>query len=258
MKLKNIHLYNYVIIYASNCDLYIKKSDDEIFIPHKTIAILEKNISFDVTFIRKSEGILYERIDLDDETITTLKNIIEPLVHISIESFTQKRDFKDRIFKIKSTPLNITFFEKLKNREDLQVSMAYKLAYLASKCEDITKLALSLYSSVAFTFTEKINRVILSDISKKWKLSDIAEQFNISEISIRKKLDQERTNFNQLLLDARMNQAIKHLIKNEKQISTISELIGYSSISYFIKTFKNYYGLTPKQFEIGIRENLKT
>ncbi|MEX9938582.1 helix-turn-helix transcriptional regulator, partial [Providencia rettgeri] len=111
---------------------------------------------------------------------------------------------------------------------------------------------------VAFTFTEKINRVILSDISKKWKLSDIAEQFNISEISITKKLDQERTNFNQLLLDARMNQAIKHLIKNEKQISTISELIGYSSISYFIKTFKNYYGLTPKQFEIGIRENLKT
>ena len=98
--------------------------------------------------------------------------------------------------------------------------------------------------------------MILKDISKKWKLSDIADELNMSEISVRKKLDIEESNFNQLLLDARMNKAIKYLIKNTHQINIISSLVGYSSISYFIKTFKEYYGITPKQFEIGIRKKL--
>ncbi|MCE9860034.1 helix-turn-helix transcriptional regulator, partial [Raoultella planticola] len=69
------------------------------------------------------------------------------------------------------------------------------------------------------------------------------------------KLDLENINFNQLVLDARMNRAIKLLLKSDKQIGVISSLVGYSSVSYFIKTFKDYYGITPKKFEIGLKEN---
>ena len=37
---------------------------------------------------------------------------------------------------------------------------------------------------------------------------------------------------------------------------TITEMIGFSSVSYFIKTFKNKFGITPKEiiYINGIRD----
>lgn len=256
MKLKNIHLYNYVVVFTKSCELYLKASEDEILIPHGTIAILEKNISFDVRLVRKGSGALYQSLDLDEDMLASLRSVVEPFVRVSPEELTYKRSFKDKIFKIDSSVVSSDVIENLVNNDGSKISRIYKLAYLVSKCEDITRFALSLYSSLAISFKERVSTLILKDISKKWKLSDIADELNMSEISVRKKLDIEESNFNQLLLDARMNKAIKYLIKNTHQINIISSLVGYSSISYFIKTFKEYYGITPKQFEIGIRKKL--
>ena len=98
----------------------------------------------------------------------------------------------------------------------------------------------------------------MTDTSRKWKLSDFSEIFHISEISIRKRLELEKVNFNKLVLEVRMNCAAKLIIRSEQQISMIANSVGYASVSYFIKTFKEYYGITPKQFEIGIKENLSS
>ncbi|SPW57556.1 putative fimbrial operon positive regulatory protein FanR [Escherichia coli] len=117
--------------------------------------------------------------------------------------------------------------------------------------------AISLFSSVAVTFSERVVTLLFSDLTRKWKLSDIAEEMHISEISVRKRLEQECLNFNQLILDVRMNQAAKFIIRSDHQIGMIASLVGYTSVSYFIKTFKEYYGVTPKKFEIGIKENLR-
>lgn len=59
MKLKNIHLYNYVMLFTKNCELYIQKTDEQVFIPHRTIVILEKNTFFDISLIRKGSGEAY-------------------------------------------------------------------------------------------------------------------------------------------------------------------------------------------------------
>lgn len=256
MRLKNIHLYNYVIVFTKSCELHLKTTEEEILIPYKTIAILEKNISFDVRLVRKGSGALYQSLDLDEDMLVSLRNVVEPFVSVSPEELTYKRTLKDKIFKIDSSIVSSDIIETLANKDGSKISRTYKLAYLVSKYEDITKFALSLYSSLAISLKERVSNLILKDISKKWKLSDVAEELYMSEISVRKKLDMEECNFNQLLLDARMNKAIKYLIKGTHQINIISSLVGYSSISYFIKTFKEYYGLTPKQFEIGIRKKI--
>ncbi|HBR1031144.1 TPA: helix-turn-helix transcriptional regulator [Klebsiella quasipneumoniae subsp. similipneumoniae] len=236
--------------------MYINKKDEEIHIKHGEIAVLEKNISFDVRFIRKNSGSLYRSIDLSDDILNTLRNVVEPIIKIPTEHYTLQRGLNDRIFKIKSCAVCIELFDKLFYKENNCLSSIYKLAYLISKCEHPLKFALSLYSSVAVSFREKLNRIIFTDTSKKWKLSDIADEIHLSEICVRKRLDSENINFNQLLLDARMYKAVKYLIKSDLQIGVVSSLVGYSSISYFIKTFKEYYGITPKQFEIGIKQNL--
>ncbi|HCQ8367396.1 TPA: helix-turn-helix domain-containing protein [Klebsiella oxytoca] len=255
MKLKNIHLYDYIVIYAKSCDLHITRGDEKVLILKHSIAILEKNIAFDIEIIRNGEGELYECFELSSELLSSLRYVLEPVFKVSTEDYTNRRDFKKKIFKIEPCSVTVEFFKKLKNCEVSNISSTYKLAYIISKCENLSDFATSLYSSVAVSFSEKITTLLFSDLSRRWKLSDIADQMHISEISVRKKLEMESINFNQLLLDVRMNQAAKLIIRSDHQIGIIASLVGYSSTSYFIKTFKDYYGITPKQFNIGIKEN---
>ncbi|EMV5227081.1 helix-turn-helix transcriptional regulator, partial [Escherichia coli] len=50
------------------------------------------------------------------------------------------------------------------------------------------------------------------------------------------------------LLDFKMKKAAELLKTTNKSITMISSELGYVYASYFIKVFKNYFGVTPKQF----------
>lgn len=112
----------------------------------------------------------------------------------------------------------------------------------------------SLIASAAITFTDKVRSMIEKDTSRKWRINMIADEFNISEISVRKRLESEGMSFNNLLVDVRMNKAMQLLLENEQQIHQISKAVGILSPSYFIKSFKYHFGITPKQFIIYFRE----
>lgn len=52
------------------------------------------------------------------------------------------------------------------------------------------------------------------------------------------------------LIDLRMNHA-KHLLKStSKSVLEISSEVGYDSVNYFIRTFKNCTGVTPLQYRL--------
>ncbi len=69
-----------------------------------------------------------------------------------------------------------------------------------------------ILSSAATTFCNKVIDLIESDLSRKWTLRLLAEEFNLSEIAVRKKLDSERICFRDLILEIRMKKAISLLI----------------------------------------------
>ncbi|HCX4694205.1 TPA: helix-turn-helix transcriptional regulator [Escherichia coli] len=254
MEIKNIHLYNYILLYAKHCELYIKNKDHCIYIPCGHLAILEKNIKFDLTLIRKSDGYLYDAIVLDNETLLFLKNILEPAIKMPPESFLHKRTLKDKVFRIRPISVVLDMFKMLKVRTK-DVSRLYKLAYIVSKSDKTGELITSINSSISMRFSENVIKLLNSDLSKKWKLSDVSEKLYISEVTVRKKLEKEAICFNQLLLDVRMNKAINCMLENNQSVAQIAESLGYSSVSYFIKSFKNYYGMTPKQFDIRYKQN---
>ncbi|HFV8764036.1 TPA: helix-turn-helix domain-containing protein, partial [Escherichia coli] len=62
------------------------------------------------------------------------------------------------------------------------------------------------------------------------------------------KLELENVNFKKLLIDFKMKKAVFLLKTTNKSIETISSELGYVYTSYFIKVFRNYFGVTPKQF----------
>ncbi|MDF6504069.1 acid resistance transcriptional activator GadW, partial [Escherichia coli] len=58
----------------------------------------------------------------------------------------------------------------------------------------------------------------------------------------------ENTCFSKILLASRMSMARRLLELRQLPLHTIAEKCGYSSTSYFINTFRQYYGVTPHQF----------
>ncbi|EHE8533270.1 helix-turn-helix transcriptional regulator, partial [Escherichia coli] len=122
------------------------------------------------------------------------------------------------------------------------------LIYLISRIENNEKIIESIYISSMSFFSDKVRDIIEKNLSRKWTLAIIADVFNVSEITIRKRLESERANFNQILMQSRMSKAALLLLENSYQVSQVSNMIGISSVSYFIRLFNNHFGVTPKQF----------
>ena len=80
-------------------------------------------------------------------------------------------------------------------------------------------------------------------------LKDIAHHFSYHPNYISSLLHKETgKKFTEILLDKRMERAVL-LIKNTSlSIEEISSLLGYSNHSNFYKAFKQYYGVTPREY----------
>lgn len=246
--MKNIHLYNYVLVYTKNCELILSSHGNEVYINQQTLTLIEKNARFDVRLIRKNEHIPYETYFINDDELSAIRNVLGALTSTKPDTLLQKRAFGHKIFNIVLTPLELELFYRLRAGYGKGSSAIYDIVYLLSKTSNLEMLSISLNISASSTFTDKLTNMIAKDLSRKWKLGDVSDEFNLSEITIRKKLESENTTFNKLLLDLRMNAAIKHIAQEGVHINMVSNMIGFSSTSYFIRVFKSYFGITPKKF----------
>lgn len=94
-----------------------------------------------------------------------------------------------------------------------------------------------------------VQELIMSDLTKNWSLDSIARLLFVSSSTLKKKLKQEGTSYQKILVKSRMQYAAKQLsINSNLTISQLAEQCGYSHLSYFIFVFKNHYGVTPYQF----------
>jgi AraC-like DNA-binding protein len=53
------------------------------------------------------------------------------------------------------------------------------------------------------------------------------------------------------LLERRMEKAAALLRHAERNVSELAEELGYENLSSFIQSFKQFYGLTPKQYQVA-------
>ena len=54
----------------------------------------------------------------------------------------------------------------------------------------------------------------------------------------------------------RLNKAKQYLEYGEISIQEIANLLGYSTVSHFIKSFKEYYGISPLAYRNQFVDNL--
>ena len=107
------------------------------------------------------------------------------------------------------------------------------------------------------TLPEEIVQYI-TDHMEKVSLADIGKAFSYHPTYISSLLHKETgKTFSQILLEKRMERAVILLRNTTLSIEEIAALIGYSDHSNFYKAFKDFYGMTPRDYLAEYAESRK-
>lgn len=95
---------------------------------------------------------------------------------------------------------------------------------------------------------DSVYLIIQSNMQRKWHLNLLARELCYSPSLLKKKLKDESITYTRIVTDCRIRYAAKLLLIENNNVSQISQLCGYQSVSYFISKFKEFYGVTPLQY----------
>ncbi len=101
-------------------------------------------------------------------------------------------------------------------------------------------------------FNEKIISVIKNYVESNFRevtLEDLTNQVHMNPDYISKFFKQKTgQNFSDYLIEVRMKKAAELLDDIRYKTYEISDMVGYSNSFNFTRTFKNYYGMSPREY----------
>jgi len=153
------------------------------------------------------------------------------------------------LLKRKETEIADIFFKKAKSYEML--ALQWDQFY-----EDKSKLALNRKVNLGdFNLLQQITKFVEKNIEEPITLKSIQDKFNISEKRIQLIFKSGyQTTFNAYIQNLRLEKAIKLLKDPAKNITDVVYAVGLTNKSYFSKTFKEKFGVTPSQFVKDLAE----
>lgn len=237
-------IHNHAIIATNNCQVNITTNEYTFRLNKGEYYFIIKNNELTIEITKTGVDILPELIELSQQDINDIIRIMHPFYY-KWENLTKKVEY---VFQIEIDSLSKELLNAIKKTNYTTPLKLYTLACLLLKSKKTQLLFNSLIMSTAISFSEKVRKLIENDTSIKWTLSLVAKEFHLSEIAIRKKLKGENTTFYQILLDVRMEKSAMLILEKKHRIGSISSMVGVSNLSYFIKIFHKYYGVTPKKF----------
>jgi AraC-like DNA-binding protein len=113
----------------------------------------------------------------------------------------------------------------------------------AAQCEEI---ASSLTKE--FSFTEHIRHLLLNSTQESPSLETIATRLNTTSRTVQRKLVAEKTSFQELVDDVRVNVSTEYLLTTKQSIEDIAERVGYSDAAAFSNAFKRWTGTSPSAY----------
>lgn len=93
----------------------------------------------------------------------------------------------------------------------------------------------------------RVKQMIASEPARDWKLKDVAKALAMSEDTLHRRLVRERTSFQKLLTEMRMDHAASLLWSTELPLGHIALEVGYSSASRFSSRFQDRFGVLPSR-----------
>ncbi len=101
-------------------------------------------------------------------------------------------------------------------------------------------------------YAEKIRQVIRNSENTIPNLKDIANQFNTTSRTVRRKLNVEGSRYQDLLSDELSRKATHYLETTNLTVEQITQRLGYGEPASFIHAFKRWTGKTPRAYRSKI------
>ena len=79
-------------------------------------------------------------------------------------------------------------------------------------------------------------------------IEDIAAQLHLHPQTLRRRLAQEGTSFNEVKTQCRHDTALYYLGKSKLSIEQIAQRTGFSEASGFTRAFKTWTGMSPQKY----------
>lgn len=101
---------------------------------------------------------------------------------------------------------------------------------------------------------QKVTAAINAHISQTtWSIEDLATEVGMSRVHLHRKM-REITNMTtrDYVRNVRLRYAATLLATQHYDIQQVADMTGFSATTYFAKTFKAHYGVTPKEYLAGI------
>lgn len=90
---------------------------------------------------------------------------------------------------------------------------------------------------------------IHNNVYASYTVEDLCQKFSISRSSLQALF---RANLGmtpkQYISELKLNEAKKLISQHEHTISQVSDLLGFTSIHYFSRRFKSYFGIAPSEY----------
>jgi len=97
-------------------------------------------------------------------------------------------------------------------------------------------------------FERDIQSMVKKYLPKQIKLEDVANNFDVSVSTIKRRLRERGTSFTEITSDLKMEMAQKMLRNRESNLDEIACSLGYEGVSAFSRAFKARHGMTPGTF----------
>ena len=261
-KLKDISLCRYIqykeehkneVFISTNILICVVKGSKILHFKDEKLAV---NLQ-DVLFLKSGNYVMSEVLDEYYEAILFMYDdaILFDFIKKYNLSFDENFSFNNNYFKIKKTSIFELFqssiLSYLKNNSlhhesimKLKLEEAFLNILESDSKDDFKSFLSSIYNNNLFKM--KIEQEFELDNN----ILDFAKKFNITDLAFRNKF---KDTFG---LTPKKWQNIKKLEKakilletTDYNVTQVCQKSGFDNISWFIQTFKNEYGITPKQIK---------
>ena len=235
--LNHYRIYKPVIVYTGGQKILIHCKDTGMSYcaeQDSLILLTKSNYSYNITAI-KYEGARDLKIKYIDE------HVVRSFSAVKISSNVITKN----IFIVKPDSSSLDVIYDVFSKKEMSLFQYFLVFSYFGDDETIMK---SLIGFSQCSLTDRIIKMIEHDLSKNLTIMDISKKLFVSDSCLRKRLKKNNLTFKKINLDTKMRHASIQLRTTSNSIYIIAESLGFASVSYFIKVFKDYYGVTPKKY----------
>lgn len=97
------------------------------------------------------------------------------------------------------------------------------------------------------SWRQRVTQLLSIDPAQAWQINEVCTHLGVSESSLRRKLQEEQSNFRDLLEEVRLATGLSLLLETMRSIGQVADAVGYQSQSRFGERFKRRFGMTPSE-----------